>query len=137
MEAMGTGRGFKGWFRGQVMRLALGGVVTVMAVRWLRKLAVGRVLPRPGDGPTERQRREGVFSAHIVGRRGDQTLYLDVIGQGDPGYLATSRMLSQTALALCKDALPDTYGVLTPGGFMGDALLQRLPKVGIAFEARP
>jgi len=137
MEAMGTGRGFKGWVRGQVSRLVVGGLVMVMAVRWMRKLAVGRFLPSPGDGPTERQRTEGVFSVHIVGRRGDKTLQLDVIGQGDPGYLATSRMLSQTALSLCKDTLPDTYGVLTPGGFMGDALLQRLPKVGIAFEARP
>ena len=137
MEAMGTGRGLKGWFRGQVMRLVLGGLVTVMAVRWMRNLAVGRFLPSPGDGPTERQRTEGVFTAHIVGRRGDKTLQLDVIGQGDPGYLATSRMLSQTALSLCKDPLPETYGVLTPGGFMGDALLKRLPKVGIAFEARP
>jgi short subunit dehydrogenase-like uncharacterized protein len=45
-------------------------------------------------------------------------------------------MLSQTALSLCNDTLPDTYGVLTPGGFMGDALLERLPKVGIVFEVR-
>ena len=135
-EAMGTGRGFKGWFRGQVFRLFLGGLVTTMAVRWMRKIAVGRFLPRPGDGPTERQRIEGGFSAHIVGRRGSETIQLDVIGQGDPGYLATSRMLSQTALSLCKDELPETYGVLTPGGCMGDALLERLPKVGVAFEAR-
>ena len=45
-------------------------------------------------------------------------------------------MLAQTAVALAKDDLPETYGVLTPGGAMGDALLQRLPRVGIRFEVR-
>ena len=34
------------------------------------------------------------------------------------------------------DDHPETYGVLTPGGAMGDALLQRLPRVGIRFEVR-
>ena len=28
-----------------------------------------------------------------------------MIGEGDPGYLATSRMLAQTAVALAKDDL--------------------------------
>ena len=134
VEAMGTGGGLGGWLRAQVMRLALGAFVTVMAIPFTRWLAVGRVLPAPGDGPTERQRREGHFSTRVIGKRGDQQVTVDVKAEGDPGYLATSRMLAQTAVALAKDALPETYGVLTPGGFMGDALLARLPRVGIRFE---
>ena len=47
-----------------------------------------------------------------------------------------ARMLAQTAVALACDDLPETYGVLTPGGVMGDALLRRLPRVGIRFEIR-
>jgi short subunit dehydrogenase-like uncharacterized protein len=133
-EAMGTGVGLRGWLRAHLMRLGLGVLVATMAIPFTRWLAVGRVLPLPGDGPTERQRREGRFSARIVGRNGDRQVALDVRGKGDPGYLATSRMLAQTALALAVDPLPETYGVLTPGGLMGDALLARLPKVGIRFE---
>jgi len=135
-EAMGTGRGLSGWFRGQVMRLGLGAFVAIMAIPFTRWAALGTVLPRPGDGPTEAQRHDGYFGARVVGIRGDQQLSLDVIGKGDPGYLATSRMLAQTAVALAKDELPETYGVLTPGGLMGDALLRRLPRVGIRFEVR-
>jgi short subunit dehydrogenase-like uncharacterized protein len=116
------------------MRLLLGLLVTVMAVPWARKMAIGRVLPRPGDGPSESERQRGYFSARVVGTRGDETVELDVIGDGDPGYLATSRMLAQTAIALAKDDLPDRYGVLTPGGVMADALMRRLSRVGIRFE---
>ena len=111
--------------------------VGVMAIPWLRALAVGTVLPAPGDGPSEKQRQAGRFSARVVGRRGDETLAVDVVGQGDPGYLATSRMLAQTALSLACDDLPEMSGVLTPGAFMGDALLRRLPGVGIRFDVRP
>ncbi len=133
-EAMGTGRGLGGWLRAHSMRLLLGLLVSVMAVRWTRRLAVGRVLPRPGEGPSEAERRRGRFSARVVGKRGADQIALDVIGEGDPGYLATSRMLAQTAIALVSDELPPKYGVLTPGGFMADALLERLPRVGIRFE---
>ena len=133
---MGTGRGVRGWFRAQVMRLALGALVTVMAVPFLRWMAVGTVLPHPGQGPSEAQRINGTFAAHVVGEREGETLRLDVIGEGDPGYLATSRMLAQTALALACDTLPETFGVLTPGSVMGDQLMKRLPPVGIRFELR-
>ena len=135
-EAMGTGRGARGWLRGQLMRLGLGALVAVMAIPLTRWMAVGTLLPRPGDGPSAHARATGYFSARVVGTRGTERLSLDVIGEGDPGYLATSRMLAQAAVALAKDPLPATYGVLTPGGVMGEALLARLPRVGIRFEVR-
>jgi short subunit dehydrogenase-like uncharacterized protein len=118
------------------MRLMLGALVTTLAIRWLRGLVVGRVLPSPGDGPSEAARARGCFNGHVVGRRGDDIIRLDVSLQGDPGYLATSRMLAQTAVALAVDELPQTHGVLTPGGFMGESLLRRLPTVGIRFDVR-
>jgi len=133
-EAMGTGRGLRGWFRAQLMRGLLGLLVSVMVIPWTRKLALGRVLPLPGEGPSEAERNRGRFSARVVGSRDGSELAVDVIGDGDPGYLATSRMLAQTAAALAKDELPARYGVLTPGGFMADALLARLPRVGVRFE---
>jgi short subunit dehydrogenase-like uncharacterized protein len=135
-EAMGTGPGVKGWVRAQVMRGLLGVLIGAMATPFVRNLAVGRVLPAPGDGPTPEQRASGRFSTRIVGRRGDESVQLDVVGKGDPGYLATSRMLAQTALALACDSLPPVFGVVTPGAAMGEALLARLPKVGVRFEPR-
>ncbi len=135
-ESMGTGRGPRGWMRAQWMRFLLGVLVTALAVRWTRRFVVGTVLPKPGDGPSPSRREKGHFAAHIVATRGEEKLRLDVMGEGDPGYLATSRMLAQTALALVNDDLPEMFGVLTPGALMGDALLKRLPTVGIRFELR-
>jgi short subunit dehydrogenase-like uncharacterized protein len=135
-EVMGTGRGLKGWLRAQSMRLVLGALVTTLAIRWLRGLVVGRVLPSPGDGPSEAARARGCFNGHVVGRRGEDIIRLDVSLEGDPGYLATSRMLAQTAVALAVDELPQIHGVLTPGAFMGTSLLRRLPTVGIRFDVR-
>ena len=82
----------------------------------------------------EKEREEGHFEAFVHAEEGADSLKLRVSGEGDPGYLATSRMLAQCALALTKDDLPEHYGVLTPGAALGDALLRRLPKVGIRFE---
>ncbi len=135
-EAMGTGRGVRGWVRAQVMRAGLGAMVVILATPLLRALALGRWLPIPGDGPTLHQRTTGHFAAHVVGSRGDRTIAVDVTGEGDPGYLATSRMLAQTALALATDALPPRYGVLTPASVLGEALPPRLERVGIRFTVR-
>jgi len=140
-EVMGTGPGRRGWFRAHGVRLLLVALMTVVGVRWLRRLAVGRLLPSPGEGPSEQERNEGYFEVHVHASGSDpehrEPLAVDlrVVGKGDPGYLATSRMLAQCALALAKDSLPERYGVLTPGSVLGDALLKRLPRVGISFDA--
>jgi len=134
-EVMGTGTGTRGWIRAHAMRLGLMVFMTVVAIRWLRKLALGRVLPLPGEGPTEQQRTEGFFNTFVHAQDGSDALTLRVTGKGDPGYLATSRMLAQCALSLAKDELPARYGVLTPGAVLGDSLLRRLPRVGVRFEA--
>jgi short subunit dehydrogenase-like uncharacterized protein len=135
-EASGTGPGVSGWMRAHLLRLALGTLVLSLAVPMVRGVLVGWLLPAPGEGPSERQRREGRFSARVVGECGDERVVVDVSCEGDPGYLATSRMLAQTAVALAKDELPEMYGVLTPGALMGDVLLKRLPKVGVHFKLR-
>ena len=62
-----------------------------------------------------------------------------VEAQGDPGYAATSVMLSQSALclALDQDRLPGLAGVLTPASAMGAALITRLSAAGLTLTARP
>ena len=52
---------------------------------------------------------------------------------GDPGYGETSRMLAESALSLAFDDLPEGGGVLTPAQVIGNALIERLQKIGIRF----
>jgi short subunit dehydrogenase-like uncharacterized protein len=51
-----------------------------------------------------------------------------VVGEGDPGYASTSRMIVQAALGLLDDhgRLHAGGGVWTPGAAMGLALVRRL-----------
>jgi short subunit dehydrogenase-like uncharacterized protein len=62
------------------------------------------------------------------------TLTGTVSGSGDPGYAATSRMLSEAALCLAFDDLPAEGGVLTPATSMGMRLVERLRRGGMTFE---
>jgi short subunit dehydrogenase-like uncharacterized protein len=52
---------------------------------------------------------------------------------GDPGYGETSKMLAESALCLAHDDLPRRSGQLTPAVAMGQALIDRLQRAGIAF----
>ena len=58
-----------------------------------------------------------------------------VIGDMDPGYGSTSKMLAESAICLAKDELKDSYGVLTPSTSMGESLLTRLKEnAGLNFK---
>ena len=87
-------------------------------------------MPKPGKGPGRAAREAGFFRCDLIGEA-DPPVRVRVQGSGDPGYLATSRMLGQSAICLARDALPDRFGVLTPASAMGTALVSRLAKVGI------
>ena len=94
---------------------------------------LGRLLPAPGQGPSEKTRRTGFFRIQIHTRTSAGARYLGTIeAQGDPGYAATSVMLGESALclALDRDHLPDRAGVLTPATAMGPALAERLRSAG-------
>ena len=94
---------------------------------------LGRLLPAPGQGPSEKTRRTGLFRIQIHARTSGGTQYLARIeAQGDPGYAATSVMLGESALclALDRDRLPDRAGVLTPATAMGGVLADRLRSAG-------
>jgi short subunit dehydrogenase-like uncharacterized protein len=87
----------------------------------------------PGEGPTPEQRQRSYFRVRIVGEGGGQRVVSEVRG-GDPGYGETSKMLSQAALCLAHDELPQRAGQLTPAVAMGERLIARLQKAGIEFE---
>ena len=55
------------------------------------------------------------------------------VSGGDPGYTETAVMLSESAMSLAFDDNPPTAGQVTTAVAMGDNLIDRLVKAGIAF----
>jgi short subunit dehydrogenase-like uncharacterized protein len=81
-----------------------------------------RVLPKPGEGPSERTRERGHFTFETTGTATDGRRFRTTFAmQGDPGYAATAVMLGESGLCLALDDLPGEGGVLTPATAMGHA----------------
>jgi short subunit dehydrogenase-like uncharacterized protein len=89
--------------------------------------------PKSGEGPPEWLRRAGKFRVVLeaTSATGEHTATVAVQGRGDPGYLATSKMLGEAGLclALDRDELPAGGGVLTPALALGSVLRRRLAAV--------
>ncbi|MEV4702797.1 saccharopine dehydrogenase NADP-binding domain-containing protein [Actinoplanes sp. NPDC049316] len=104
------------------------------------RFLLDRLLPKPGEGPDERTRREGHFTVDVFTRTTTGARYTARFrAEGDPGYAATALMLGEAALALVHDreALPPSEGgVLTPATGIGDALVNRLRAAGVEITAR-
>lgn len=81
--------------------------------------------PKPGEGPSPEERRNGFYDVLFVGEMPDgRTLRYGVKGRYDPGYGSTSRMLTETGVALLSSSSAGMIG--TPGAILGDALVRRL-----------
>ncbi|MBA3232934.1 MAG: saccharopine dehydrogenase NADP-binding domain-containing protein [Propionibacteriales bacterium] len=106
----------------------LGGMLGVSQLPFGRDLLLR--LRRQGDGPSALQRAKSWFTVRFVGTGGGQRVVTEVSG-GDPGYDETATMLSQAALCLALDDLPETAGQVTTAQAMGDALLGRLQEAGL------
>ena len=89
--------------------------------------------PKPGEGPTKEERDTGFYDILFVAEYPDgRTARLSVKGDRDPGYGSTSKMISETAIALCEHDGPG--GVTTPGAALGEHLVERLQKnAGLSF----
>ena len=90
----------------------------------------------PGDGPTPEQREKAWFNVRFKGEAAGGELVVTEVSGGDPGYGETSKMLAESALCLAHDDLPECSGQLTPAVAMGQALIDRLNRAGIAFRVR-
>jgi len=108
-----------------------GAVIALAQVPPTRELLLK--LKDPGDGPSPEQRAKSWFRVRFLAQSDGRRLVTQVSG-GDPGYTETSKMLSEAALCLAHDQLPETVGQLTPAVAMGDALIERLGRAGIRFE---
>jgi short subunit dehydrogenase-like uncharacterized protein len=97
-EVMSTGR--KPWAPALALGTAMGigGVGLGMAVPPTRFL-LDKVLPAPGEGPSEAAREKGHFRVRVHAVTSTGARYDSVVAaKGDPGYAATAVMFGQSAL---------------------------------------
>ena len=122
-----------------VLSQFVGGMAALMAglaVPPTRKV-LDRLLPDPGEGPSEQAREKGFFKIDVHARTSSGAhVICRIDAPGDPGYKATAVMLGESALALALDEerLPAMAGVLTPATAMGDVLADRLRAAGHAYD---
>ena len=135
-EVMGFADGLSGRAQATGVAIGSGAMFAGMSFGPTRSV-LDRVLPKPGEGPSEEARRKGFFKIEIHTRTpsGEQWVCREV-AQGDPGYAATAVMLGESALALAldRDRLPDAAGVLTPATAIGSVLADRLRAAGQTWE---
>jgi short subunit dehydrogenase-like uncharacterized protein len=96
-------------------RLAAGATSTFLSLfnAPLGRRVLKRILPSPGEGPSEKSITEGFYSATAVAATADgQTLTTKLSAKGDPGNESTVN-----CVLACLDGLkvgPSRFGVLTP-----------------------
>jgi short subunit dehydrogenase-like uncharacterized protein len=136
-ELMLTGRGPLGGAKAAGVAGGIAAVFAGLATPGARQL-LDRVLPDPGEGPSESARERGFFNIdiHTTTSSGER-LRCEIRASGDPGYKATAVMLGESALCLALDDLPEVAGVLTPASAMGRVLADRLIAAGHTYRVVP
>ena len=118
------------------MSAALGGLIAGLAAPPTKPI-LKRFLPKPGEGPSPAMQRDGFFRMELHTTTSQGMRYTAAVAaKGDPGYAATSVMLSESALALVLDRerLPRRSGVLTPATALGEPLVHRLRAAGHTYS---
>ncbi|MCB9777200.1 MAG: saccharopine dehydrogenase NADP-binding domain-containing protein [Alphaproteobacteria bacterium] len=136
-EWMWGGRGLAGRATALAATATIGTVFGLGQKPWGRRL-FERVVPDPGEGPSEAEMDGGFFRCDLLARtEGGVALRGRIHGDGDPGNRCTVRMLCESALAFATqgDALPaQEGGVWTPASALGGVLLERLRAAGMQWE---
>jgi short subunit dehydrogenase-like uncharacterized protein len=135
-EAMLFGGGPLGALKAAGLAGGLAGFAGLAAFGPTRTL-LGRLVPEPGEGPSEATQRAGSFDLRLYGRTADgDELVTKVTGDRDPGYGSTAKMLVESALSLLDLGRDQVGGGFwTPSTAFGDGLIERLIEhAGLTFE---
>jgi short subunit dehydrogenase-like uncharacterized protein len=91
--------------------------------------------PKPGEGPSKEEQKNGRYDLLFVGLASDgRQVRVAVCGDRDPGYGSTSKMITECAICLLRDAPEVPAGIWTPGAAMGNRLIKRLvDHAGLSF----
>ena len=131
-EATLTGKGIAGQIRGYMSLIPI--FLATRKKGSIIKKIVDFILPKSGEGPSEKTRINGYYNLRFYLTADKMTYVSKVLGDMDPGYGSTSKMLAESAICLALDEIPDTYGILTPSVALGDSLLKRLEEnAGLTF----
>lgn len=137
-EAMMTGNGIMGSIRAASLAGTVGAFIVGGAFAPTRTIMKSTFLPKPGQGPSQKQRENGFYKMLLIGKdlAGNQ-LRANVTGDRDPGYGSTSKMLGEAAVCLLKDIGKTDIkgGFWTPATAMGQKLIDRLvANAGLTFK---
>ena len=133
-EAILTGRGVSGQIKGYLSLIPI--FLATRKKGSAIKNLVDYILPKSGEGPSETKRINGYYNLRFYLTVGSKTYVSKVIGDMDPGYGSTSKMLAESGVCLALDKTPETFGILTPSSGLGDSLLKRLQEnAGLTFES--
>jgi short subunit dehydrogenase-like uncharacterized protein len=136
------------WAEGLLARRAAAARAVALGVRAGERLLesrvgrglVRRLVPAPGEGPSEAAMARGFVRVRYVGEADDgRRARGELSVQGDPGNRATVLFLCEAALGLALDRgrLPAGGGVLTPATALGEVLADRLRRAGVHLSAGP
>lgn len=135
-EAMMMGKGKKGEKRAKSMGRMLKWFMILAAIaptRWLLE----KFIPKPGEGPSLKEQEEGLYDMRFFGQTASgKKIVTKVVGDRDPGYGSTAKMLGQAALCLASiDKEAKAGGFWTPASIYQDDLIERLQQYsGLTFE---
>lgn len=131
-EATLTGKGIAGQIRGYMSLIPI--FLATRKKGSIIKKIVDFILPKSGEGPSKKTRINGYYNLRFYLTLDKMTYVSKVLGDMDPGYGSTSKMLAESAICLALDKIPETYGILTPSVALGDSLLKRLEEnAGLTF----
>ena len=133
-EAMMSGKGISGLLKAILAVFPLA-IIGLNPNSFLKKI-VNSYMPKPGEGPGLEKRKNGFYNLRFYVTIDERRkAFAKVVGDNDPGYGSTSKMLAESALCLAFDKLPENYGVVTPSIAMGKQLLERLRNnAGLNFQ---
>lgn len=135
-EATEMGTGPLGAAKAAGLSAGLVGVMGLAALGPTRSL-MGRVVPKPGEGPSPAAQQKGHYDLRFHGTTPDRrTIVTRVTGDRDPGYGSTAKMLGEAAAALVElDRAEVGGGFWTPSTAFGDRLVERLEAhAGLRFD---
>ena len=95
----------------------------------------GKDGPKPGEGPNREKREKGSYDLLFCADLDDRVMKASVVGDMDPGYGSTSKMIVESTICLLKDVKDTEGGIYTPASLFGLKLAERLEQnAGITFK---
>ena len=95
----------------------------------------GEDAPKPGEGPSREKRENGNYDILFCADLDENVVKASVAGDMDPGYGSTSKMITESAICLVKEAPDLVGGIYTPASSLGTKLIKRLEaNAGLTFK---